>query len=346
MANMLDYLYEYGHDSFQERGFSPIDSLILSMLAYARFEGISVEGKKLWELGGLAGAVFAENKPSHIALLRAAALSRRFSDTVLRGHRALFDHAAQEQFSAISFLLSDGTAYAAFRGTDDTLVGWKEDFNMAFMETPGQGESIQYIDGLLGGFPGRIRVGGHSKGGNLAVYGAMYCKDPSRILQIFSHDGPGFRPEICNSAAYSHICHKIHKTVPESSVVGLLLQQLETYNVVESSRTGIMQHDGFSWQVNQWDFAYLSEISEGSRRLDQAIKGWFDRSDEQKVKQTIDNVYQVLDSFSPSHVKNFGVQWKNKFLSLMANDDDIDPETKRSLGQALSALSARLKNNR
>ncbi len=180
---------------------------------------------------------------------------------------SIIDEVAEIQFSAVTVELDDETVYIAYRGTDDTLVGWKEDLNMSFMDVvPAQAEALAYLEQVLHKHDYRkVYIGGHSKGGNLAVYAAVHVEDilQSSIVEVFNNDGPGFKDNILSKQQYMNISDRITTLVPQNSVVGLLLEHDETYQVVKSSQSsGIMQHDGFSWEVLGNDFIYLPSLDD------------------------------------------------------------------------------------
>ena len=204
------------------------------------------------------------------------AASRRFSDLTLCAYVSRTDEETQTQFSALTILLSDKTAYIAFRGTDDTIVGWKEDFNLAFLPVvPAQKMAAEYLSAAAAALPSHpLRVGGHSKGGNLAVYSAVFCGEAvqNQLMRVYNNDGPGFRTSLLGLPEHRRVADKITTILPESSVVGMLLEHEERYEVVRSTQSGLWQHDGFSWQVRGERFEHLPDLTEGGISLDMT---WF-----------------------------------------------------------------------
>ena len=177
--------------------------------------------------------------------------------------------------AALTVLLEDGSAFLAFRGTDGTLVGWKEDFNLSFLDVvPAQLEAADYVQTFAAGFSGPLRLGGHSKGGNLAVAGAALAgmKARDQIRSVWSFDGPGLNAYLLARPGYSELLTRIRSFVPKSSVVGLLLAHEEPYTVVDSDQEGLFQHDPYSWQVQGPGFVRLEEVDPGSRLIDRTLK--------------------------------------------------------------------------
>ena len=241
MANILDYLDWRGDLQISERGFNEVDNLLLAELCYLDFGGIVPPGfdapvplqeamrryDVLREHESM-GVLVPDQIPE---LGRRMAASARFSGLLLCGYENKIDDETQTQFSALTLLLPDGTAYVAFRGTDDTIVGWKEDFNLAFLPVvPAQRMAVQYLQAAAAAFSERpLRVGGHSKGGNLAVYSAVFCSEAvqNQLMQVYNNDGPGFRTSLLPLPEHKRVAGRIVTIIPESSVVGILLEHEE-----------------------------------------------------------------------------------------------------------------------
>ena len=209
MANILDYLDWRGDLTLAQDPFNEVDNLILAELSFVDFGGIVPgpgEGRAvpLWKA---AEAYFAKTEgrpidmgvlvPDGISqMLRKLMASPRFRNMTLNGYTALLDDAVEQQFAALTIDLGNGSIYISFRGTDDTIVGWKEDLNMGFLEEiPSQKQSVAYVARMARQYPDKtIRIGGHSKGGNLAVYSAAKSDGAiqERIVAVHNNDGPGF----------------------------------------------------------------------------------------------------------------------------------------------------------
>ena len=285
-GNMLDYARRE-LETFSRRGLCAVDSLILSWMAYLRIPADAdevVAGIRGWDGVRLADLHRAEyfgdyfagmwSEEDGLRLLAAAAASPRLRDVRVVGHVESTDVRAEKQFAAVTFRLTDDLSYVAFRGTDSTLVGWKEDFNLSFRcPVPSQVAAARYLADVAGRLDGELVVGGHSKGGNLAVYAAASVPADvgERITRVFSHDGPGFLPEFLATGEFANVAPRIDKTLPQSSLVGMLLEQQEGFRVVKSNRLLIWQHDPFSWRVDGRDFVYLDDLAPDARYLDAAI---------------------------------------------------------------------------
>lgn len=348
MANLLDYLIWRGDLTWSQSPFGDVDSLILTTLTYTFFDGIVPE--KLSEritLSEAAEIYFSRPQemqrarvPQDADLLRELAKSRRFAEVELCGYVNKLDFAAEKQFSAMTMILGDGTVFVGYRGTDHSLVGWKEDFNMSFMDAvPSQWDAEEYLQTAADRFPNMLRVGGHSKGGNLAVYAAATCPEEvqNRILSVYNHDGPGFRENMLQSVGYQRILPRVQTFVPQSSIIGMLLEHEEEYTVVQSDQSGILQHDPYSWEVLGPDFIRLEKRTEQSEFLDKTVKRWLDHVDEAKRASFIDTVYAVLTTAPVDDYGKAIVSLKAVLTALQALIGE-DEETKKGMSDSMKLL--------
>ena len=238
------------------------------------------------------------------------------------------------QFAAVTIKLKGNLSYVSFRGTDNTLVGWKEDFNMSFTcPVPSQLKAVDYVNRIARKVRGKIILGGHSKGGNLAVYSAAFCKKriQKRILSVYSFDGPGFNQETLNKPEYERISLRTTTYVPQSSVIGMLLGHEEKYIIIQSDEKGLAQHDVYTWQLADKKFIELSTVDDKSRFIDKTLKKWLlDMSvDERKV--FVDTIYEVLVTTQAKTLKELKQSaWKN--LKIIHNSfKGLDDKTKKTL---------------
>lgn len=348
MANMFDYLTWRGDLTLSQSPFQDVDSLILSTLAYVFFDGILSESmEETVTIAQAAELYFA--RPREVwksrveedrELLKHLAESERFSKMELCGYVNKLDIAAEKQFSALTILTGDDMAFVAYRGTDSSSVGWKEDFNMSFMDmVPSQQEAGIYLCRVAEHFKGRLRVGGHSKGGNLAVFAAAMCPPTvqERIVAVYNHDGPGFREGMLQRVGYRAILPRLQTFVPQSSVIGMLLEHEEEYVVIRSSQKGIMQHDPYSWEILGKGFVQLEALSEESRLLDRTVKAWLNDLPEEQREKFVDAVYEGI-SILPTDA--FGeIQLSPKIaLQALRTWGDEEEETKKIIGDSLKLL--------
>ncbi len=352
MATILDYLDWRGDITFAERPFNEIDNLLLAELSYLDFGKIVPEA--FCEHISLHEAMDAFTKrtphadmgvlvPDKIPELgRRMAASARFRDTALSGYVCKLDEETETQFAALCAALPDVSVYVSFRGTDDTIVGWKEDFNMGFLPTvPAQREAAKYLCAAAEAFSAApLRVGGHSKGGNLAVYSAVYCGETvqNRITGVYNNDGPGFRTSLLGLPEHQRIAARIQTILPESSVVGMLLEHEEDYQVVRSSQIGLMQHDGFSWQVLGTHFVHLSGLTGGGKLIDETLRKFIGGLSQEQRIQFIDALFEILtctDAETLTDLKEGGFR---TVYSMFKTVRRLDKDTRSALASTLGLL--------
>ena len=307
MANVFDYLKWRGDLTFSQSPLNSVDALIFSGLSYIAYGGhVEISPDKPVTLKQAAEEFFA--LPDHETrsrvqkdqdLLAAAAGTERFGNCEICMYRSQLIPHQETQFAAMNFLLEDGSMFLAFRGTDNSLVGWKEDFNMTFQQTiPAQRLALNYVREAALEYLRPIWIGGHSKGGNLAVFAAARSSPmiQQRILQVFNHDGPGFTQYLMGDPGYLAMVPKIRTYIPQSSVIGMLLEHEEPYTVIRSKSVGLLQHDLYTWDVLGKDFLTVEEITEGSQFMDATIKTWFSSMTNQERNQLVDVMFTLLGS--------------------------------------------------
>lgn len=350
MKNIINYVEEE-KSPFSIKIFSGVDSLVLSQLAYLNFDGFVPSITDRSDSVTIESIATKKNNEDLYRHTRASMLNKkllfalggspRFRDIRINYYVNKLDYASEKQFSAVTFHLSDGVAYIAYRGTDSTFVGWKEDFNMSFSSTiPSQKESAIYLNNVGRLITGRLRIGGHSKGGNLAVYAAMKCESSiqSRIIDIFSHDGPGFREEIFYSLQYQKIKEIIHHYIPQSALIGMMLEHHQKYVVVKSKRIGIMQHDPFSWIIEDGDFQYQEDINNMAIIANKTLQLWLDSLNDQNRELFVDILYSVINATGAKTFSDLTVDMWGKALAVLSAIRNIDEETKHFVAQTVREL--------
>ncbi len=340
MSNIFDYILWRGDIPFVRDPLNCVDALIFSRLAYLPFDDLWKPTENAKITLNVAEKRFSnKRKPPELlqgedgALFHASAISNRFKDIPLLDYRNIFDKALEKQFSAITFL-PEKQVFIAFRGTDNTLTGWKEDFNMSFSDTvPAQSEAVRYLETIASKTHGPIYLGGHSKGGNLAVYAALNCQ-PSvrrRISAVYNNDGPGFSSNILQSTVYRQMTARIHTFVPESSIIGMLLEHEEDYVVVRSSVSGIMQHNLYSWEVLGPDFIRLNNTTESSKLLNTTLKEWIKGLDKTERAEIVDTVFSVLNKTEAKTVKELREQWPKNAEIIRRALEELETNDKTNL---------------
>ena len=349
MGNLLDYLAWRGDLSLEHVPFGAVDALVLSALAYVHFDGLAPSGPEppvplgqtaeryLALPAGRRGRCRCERD---LELLRALTAAPRFAAMGLTCCADRFVPKEETQFAALTVLPGDGSAFLAFRGTDGTLVGWKEDFNLSFLDlVPAQMAAADYVQDFAQGFSGPLWLGGHSKGGNLAVTGAVLCpaKVRDRLRAVYSFDGPGFNPYLLARPGYQELRTRIRSFVPKSSVVGLLLTHEEPHTVVDSDQKGLFQHDLYSWQVLGGDFVRLEEVDAGSRMIDRALKDWLAGLTNDQRETVADTLYELLSSGDVRTVKE-ALEPAN-LAAALRSVRDADPKDLLTVASSLARLA-------
>lgn len=244
MANIFDYI-QWRDIELEKVEFNEIDNLILARLSYFPLDGLINEDEEItikevykrYKKVGTTGRILQKED---IDLFPVLANSIRFGNMKLTNYINKVDPIQEKQFSAITIIMQDKTIYVAYRGTDNTIVGWKEDFNMSFSKlVPAQTDAVNYLESVAKKYKNRIRVGGHSKGGNLAVYAAAFCNKhvKDKIINVYNNDGPGFCDEVVNSEQYKEIIDRVHTYIPQTSIIGRLLNHEEETIILKSTQT-------------------------------------------------------------------------------------------------------------
>ncbi len=347
--NIIDYL-KREFRCFDEAPITDVDSLVLACLSYFRLPEEAKEARAwrgvplheifradwfdrmtegLWDPEGL------------VSLLTAVVASPRFRGIHLSSYVSETSEEQEKQFAACALRLPTGDVYVSFRGTDNSLVGWKEDFNMAF-ETgvPSQRRAAQYLERVARRAKGRIYMGGHSKGGNLAVYAASHCKPATfdRIERVFSHDGPGFMGETLASSDFTERCFKVSKTVPESSLIGMMFEHQEDHAVVRSTSVGALQHDPFSWVVEGDSFAQADGLSKSAGYFDESINQWVCSMSREERAGFVNTLFSVLYAGGQETLAGLKGNLPETLPAMLSQLAGLDEEQRGYLLRAVAGL--------
>ena len=332
MPNMMDYLAWRGDIALDYAPFNDVDSLILASLSYLTYP---VEEGLLRDLA-LTVAPVDRNQFSFVheirAMLSAAALTERFAGIRMQHPVAVTDEDRDMQFAAVTFSLPDSSHYVAFRGTDSSIVGWHEDFNMAFESPiPAQTAAAQYLRAVAAATTGPLIIGGHSKGGNLAVYAAAHAAPDvqSRIRLVYSFDGPGLDDATMASDGYAAIARRIRSFVPQQSVVGLLMTYHPEYTVVKSDSVSLLQHDSFTWQVLGTHFIAVTELDVSSQLVDQTVHAWLSRVSPEQRKVFVDTIFNILEASGATTVKELLQDIPSRLPAVLKALQKVDFDTAR-----------------
>ena len=350
MPDLFDYITWRGDISFEAAEFNAVDSLVMARLSYIPFGGAVPESmEEAVPLQDAARAILASDKPlrdKDAELLSRLTCEKRYSGLLLRGWRERREESAQEQFAAVT-IDSGGTRFLSFRGTDDSFVGWKEDFNMTFMlPVPSQLAALNYLCEAEAGAE-KLMLGGHSKGGNLAVYASAYADErvKSKIAAIYNLDGPGFDERMLGYPGYAAVCDKIQTYVPQSSIIGMLFEHEEKYTIVHSTQSGVTQHDVYSWEVTRGGFVCLEHVTNGSMFLDRTLKAWVSGMSYDQRERFFDALYSILEATNARTVRELTVHKYETAKAMLSTYRSLDEDMRRNIGSTLTLLFSCARKN-
>lgn len=356
MANMMDYLLWRGDLLFSEAAFNEVDNLIFSELVYVDFGNIvpGVDSDTSITLKEASEEFFKHHTEEEIEakvsstkmaafLMREMAKTKRFKDIKLFHYIDDIDYKEQSQFCAVTLFLDDGSVFISYSGTDNTIIGWRENFNMSFLEeTPGQLKAVKYLNETVSSDWETLRIGGHSKGGNLAVYAAVSCKESiqQKIAEVYCNDSPGFMGNKIAEWNYQKMLPKIRAFMPEASIVGMLLEHKADCTVIKSSASGPMQHDAMTWEVLGNSLVRVESVAEESVLLDQTLKAWIDKMDAKQREEFVDTLFEILEEGRIETVDDLAnMKWK-KLVELFKLSSTLEHENQEILKRTLKLLLA------
>ncbi len=335
MANMVDYLAWRGDIPLEISPWNEIDGLLIANLSYLNFH--NGRDPKGWTLEELARIGLLKEDTSSTFAGRKAAFEKMASGERFRGCRlhhaiALTDAEIGMQFAALCLDLPDGTTCVAFRGTDNTLIGWREDFDMAYTtRVPAQEAAILYLERAAALSKRPLRLTGHSKGGNLAVYAATFARKrvQARIESIWSYDGPGMNRETSRMEEYLRIRDKIRSFVPQTSIIGMLMDYYEPYTVVRSSASGISQHDPMSWQVYVPRFETLPALDQTAVVIRDTLHEWLQNSTPEQRAAFVEALFSMAESTKATKMSDLTGEKLRTLLAMVGGSREVDPELRR-----------------
>ena len=357
-GTVMDYLRWRGDLPFARDAFNEVDDLVLCIISYInfrRFEDLrTTNPARAVALPEVAARLTEEDEQlglselDYIPLMRLAAETERFREVRMFGFTHEYDEVREMQFDAVSYLLPDDTLLVSFMGTDTSLVGWKEDFNMSYLSAvPAQIRAAAYTEEIAAACPDRgLRIGGHSKGGNLAAWAAIHIPVPlqDRLLAAYNNDGPGFSHDMVDSAAYRRVADKLHTYIPESSIVGILLEHAEDYAVIDSSNRSIMQHEPMSWNVEGPRFVHLGQRSPMGKVSDDLLRQWIGSMTPQEREQFTDALFDILSMSGKTRtLEDLRAGGLAKMAALLKQYNGADEKDKKIITEIFRRLASDVK---
>ena len=340
MSSLDNYIKNYGTILFEESSINDVDNVIFSCLAYINFEDI-LDEKDITMLKAYKKyknkysskeiAKFSYSLKKGCYLFMNIATTPRFKDVIISNYVKILDNT--KQFCAVTFKLPDNSIYIAYEGTDDSIIGWKEDFETSYMfPVPSQILAVKYLNDAIKRSNHNVYVGGHSKGGNLAMTAAMYCKSyiKRRIKKVYNNDGPGFRDEEYNSLEYKIMAKKLRKFVPEDSMVGMILKNDENYITVHSNAHAFYQHYPFTWEC-YGAFFLKSTRSKMSEKFEDRIEKWLNNFNDKQREEFFESFFGVMEKSSITCLKELREFKFDRVLTLIKTSKNLDKDTKKML---------------
>ena len=356
MSNLIDYVIWRGDLTFSDNKFNAVDNFILSMVTYIDYNKIFVSYNPHVKFNiAQASKEFCANhshEDVHLGLLMPSqnirkifelmGRSKRFSNVGISDFVNEIDYEQEMQFCAVTYHITDSEIFVCFRGTDDTLVGWKEDCKLSYLDKiPAQDRAVQYLEAIASKYPDKkIYIGGHSKGGNLAKYSAVYCDDSikDRIVLIFNNDGPGFRPEVIDENRIALVESKIRNYIPQSSLVGQMFESHGTRIIVKSSQKGVYQHDCFSWQVRGAGVVSLKNLSSTGEKHSELFETRIMSVPIDKRREVVDIFFAVMEQTGAKTLDDFSESKFSKAAMAVKGVRQLDKEQKALLNMLVAQL--------
>ena len=309
--DFFDYLNWRGDLSFEKVPFNKVDALLLAHISYSIFDGVVSESfterKTFAQVAKDFAAApdyedrinigFLINKRTAELMFRCAEVTR-YKNVKLCGFRNIYNEENVEQFAAVTFIIDDKPVIA-LRGTDDTIVGWKEDFNIAWQpQIPAQKDALDYFKEASEAFTDDFVLTGHSKGGNLVINTAVNCGNDlqKRIKAVYNFDGPGFSEDFFKTPEFKAVEKRIFSFYPQFSVVGMIFHHPKKFEIVKSEGFAFWQHDAMNWQIMGGNFVNARKFTDESRLFHIAFNEWIDQLNKKQKKNFVETMFCILEA--------------------------------------------------
>lgn len=356
MSNLIDYVIWRGDLTFSDSRLNTVDNFILSMVTYIDFDKIFTSYNPRVKFSiAVAAKEFCNttsDKNIHLGVLMPAqnirkifelmGRSKRFSKVEISDFVNELDYEKEMQFCAVTYHINNSEMFVCFRGTDDTLLGWKEDCRLSYLnKIPAQARAVEYLEDIANKYPDKkIYVGGHSKGGNLSKYSAIYCDDviKDRIIFIFNNDGPGFLPGVIDENKLSLVESKIRNYIPQSSLFGQMFECHGTKTIIKSSQKGLYQHDCFSWQVRGAGVVSLKNLSTMGERHNQLFETRIMSVPLKKRGEVVDLFFNIIEQTGAKTLLDFSEDRLNKAAIAVKGLRQLDKEQKALMSMLVTQL--------
>lgn len=354
ITNIIDYVIWRGDLPFERDHFNEVDALILSRFSYMDMKNILwndengmtvAEAYEKYHANEEERPKFAVQDPE---LFRLMADSERFRNLYLSYHDFQFSNDEVEQFSTITISYGNNWHFLSFRGTDNTINGWKEDLLMTFdEEVASQSDALEYINLVASHTTGDLFLGGHSKGGNLAVYASLFCNDEiaKRIKGVFSFDGPGLHQKLLEGIENKPAFPFVATYMPQSSVFGKMLSHKELQVTVHSNAAGVMQHDIYTWEVVRKDFVLSEENTAFSRMFDEAFHDYLAKLTREERGKVVSIIFDALEKCDVETMDDFSKHFVRNLITVMKHMNGLDENEQKLVKEAFGIIGDSLKDD-
>ena len=340
MKNIFNYINNYGHLSFLEEPFNDIDNLVFSAISYVDYDSaFDVNNLTIKEIANRYFSKHSNNEinmniiavKTGIKVLNYIKDTIRYKDLVITNY--IYQFSDETQFCAMNIKISQNTNYLVFEGTDHLISGWKEDFEFSYkFPVKAQELAIAYLNKNIKLSSKNIIVGGHSKGGNLALVASMYCHfwKRNKIVKIYNNDGPGLRKAQIESRQYKMIKSRLIHIIPNYSFVGILLRHSRDYKVVFSYESSILAHDLANWKI-EGNKLFLTQLSFLSKELESAILKWLDKYNDIEREQFVESLFDICTKAEIDNLVDFKIDKFNNTIKIIKATKELNPETKNMI---------------
>ena len=352
MAHLIDYLEKVENLTFDQEPLNILDKVCINEIGYLTYEKwlTASDLKKPINLHD-----FAEGKElnpdysfmvtkERVELAEAMVRSRRFASLSLSNYRSVLDKEVEKQFAAMIFSLPELDYHQlVFRGTDDSVIGWKEDFQLTYSrEIPAHRSAMTFLEDHLPNLSGRITVSGHSKGGNLALYSAVQSSTALRekIAELLLLDSPGLMKSLIEKPSYQELKARMTVIRPQDSVVGVMLYWDRPAQLVAAEGIGFAQHNALTWEVDLVanDFAYVDQPTELSQRLEETFQEWIETLPNQELKQVCDLVFDTILDSGIESLDDIGIQALPQIGQMLQEFGNLSDKQKKVLQDGFNQL--------
>ena len=348
MGNLITYVQQYGAQTFEDKSLTDIDVLVLTEIAYLPFDEIVPKSCDVTEAISLEqlGKEFEQIKEKQqelnpfmitserIELLEVVSKSQRYKDIKVFGFMNDIDDELTKQFAAVCYQWEEESRWIIFRGTDESLTGWKEDFMMTYSDLiPAQIDAIEYLRKQAELFSGSLNISGHSKGGNLSLYASAMQEETvqDRIKQIYCWDAPGVHRSILGTEGYQRVVSKAKRYIPQDSIVGLMLESQVPYHIIESQGSGISQHSALMWNIEDDHFVELTELTKNSQLTDQTFKQWTEVVSDEDLKLFFDTFFELFFEMGVETVNDVYYNFRMYMQKFFEKAYQMNPEKREVL---------------